>query len=436
MRPFAVVLFLLCSVAWAKKVTVKWAPIKGAFKYELHIKLEEEIVVREEIEGDKSSWDGEMPAGVYTYFIRGIDRMKQPGKWSALNSFVVTPDAPKTVSPVANAQVAPDVNRNILFRWKPVDGADRYQISIKRGADTVKNDSTPNTQYQLAVPQDGTYTWQVRAIVEMKGKAPSSVKVRKALGPYSTLIVFNLAEGAEAREVASQSEASSTETVQVGSNLTTLEAYSVLAPYSYRVTSLSSGNEGTSSSLFTGLAARVNYKLEANWSAEADLKDSFFKINNKSFDRKEATLAVNYRTTFEDFLIPIQVGVHAREYFGLIRPTVDTDPPGVTEFGTVGPIIGIHVVQPLTNTIAIGGAGDFYYPMAAFGGPNGMELSTRGANFSLGAVGYMELSPQMTLKADLRYFNSPIHFKLSGQPSAEQTRLSGVRTLVGLQYAM
>lgn len=438
MKRIVCLLIFLCSVGWTKNVTVKWAPIRGAFKYELHIKLEEEIVVREEIEGQKSSWTGEMPAGVYTYLIRGIDRMQQPGKWSALYSFVVTPESPKMVSPAANAQLAPDANGNVTFKWKPVDGAARYSIEIKSSNKTIKSDTTEKSQYSLPAPALGSYTWQVRAMIEMTGKAPKSVKVRKAEGPYSRASAFTIVQSTEPREVASAGDAASsvTETVAVGRNITTLEAYSVVAPYSYRVTSPSSGNEGTSSSLLIGLVARLNYRLDEAWSAEFDLRDSFFKINNKSVDRKEVTVAANYLTTFEDFIVPIQLGVHGREYFGLIRPTIDTDPPGMTEFVTVGPIFGIQVIQPITSTIALGGAGDFYYPLAAFGGPKGMALSSRGANFSLGAVVFLELSAEMTLKADLRYFNSPIQFILSGQPSAEQTRLSGVRTLIGLQYAM
>src|SRR4051794_32356668 len=86
-------LALVCArPAWAKKVTIEWAPIPGASQYEIQVEREGKIVTKKRLED--SIWKGDLTFGIYAYQIRAYDRVKRPGQWTDTLPLIVMPAPP------------------------------------------------------------------------------------------------------------------------------------------------------------------------------------------------------------------------------------------------------------------------------------------------------------------------------------------------------
>jgi hypothetical protein len=120
---------LAASPAWAKKVTLAWKPIKGAIQYELTIEKDGKNVVKKIF--DETTWSGDLPGGVYLYQVRGYDRVKRPGEWSAARPVVVMPPPPEMDEPGSGGQVTHyGAAASTGLKWKEAPGVSKYVVQI------------------------------------------------------------------------------------------------------------------------------------------------------------------------------------------------------------------------------------------------------------------------------------------------------------------
>ncbi len=180
--------FALASAtpAWAKKVTLAWKPIKGAIQYELVIEKEGKNVVKQTF--DETTWKGELPPGVYLYQVRGYDRVKRPGEWSAARPVVVMPPAPEMDEPGKGGKVTLyDSSAATPLKWKETPGIAKYVVQVYSEGKPIRKEVVTSPKVSLKGLSPGAYKWSVTPVIEAPsgGRAPASIASRQWEGKPS-----------------------------------------------------------------------------------------------------------------------------------------------------------------------------------------------------------------------------------------------------------
>jgi hypothetical protein len=124
--------------ASVRDVLLKWAPLKGAARYEIEISPNGDWTnnLLYDVVTDASTWapGKTLNNSAYYWRVRGIDNQGNKSRWSDYPSasagdawtFTVVPNvAPTLLSPIGGAMVTnPDLN----FSWVPVPGAGAYEL--------------------------------------------------------------------------------------------------------------------------------------------------------------------------------------------------------------------------------------------------------------------------------------------------------------------
>ncbi len=191
---------------WSKALKMKWKPIPGAKKYEILIQLDGKTVEKDLL--SSPNWKGELPSGLYTYQIRGIDRLKRPGAWNSAKPLFIAPPSPVAQAPGGRSELTLyDPQGKIRLEWtappelktsnpalrKPVS----YEISIRdRRAGTARTETIPADRTSLELPglTQGSYTYQVRPIYRYKpapgSRMPASAANHDFKGDFSAPVEF------------------------------------------------------------------------------------------------------------------------------------------------------------------------------------------------------------------------------------------------------
>lgn len=87
------------------------------------------------------------------------------------------PSAPVTVGPTDNSVVKfREVPKQVIFKWEPVDRADRYHIIVARDpefSDRLVDDDVVGNSFTHGALAKGTYYWQVRSRARLSQSAQS-----------------------------------------------------------------------------------------------------------------------------------------------------------------------------------------------------------------------------------------------------------------------
>lgn len=178
-----VAVLLLLSVmsaraAWAKKVSINWAPLPGAAQYEIEIQRDGKTVAQKKLED--SSWHGDLKFGVYVYQIRAYDRVKRPGEWTDPMPLVVMPAPPEPKGPADGKNLVHfDPAAGTTLRWEPVNGASQYRIELSHDGKPMASHTVSNPSLTIKALPPGEYSWKVIAIVKPKGRLPASFEARQ-----------------------------------------------------------------------------------------------------------------------------------------------------------------------------------------------------------------------------------------------------------------
>ncbi|MCM2278603.1 MAG: hypothetical protein NDJ89_11070 [Oligoflexia bacterium] len=145
-------------------VTLGWAPVKSAVRYEVELyrppaldsPLERQVV-------EDTSVFLKVTPGVYAYRVRGIHAMEEYGPWSELAEVAVNTFPPKAIAPEDGAILSQLPEGRLEFRWSPGVKSSRYRIEIRRdgAAEPVFRESLSKCEVTWIAKEPGDYVWQV-----------------------------------------------------------------------------------------------------------------------------------------------------------------------------------------------------------------------------------------------------------------------------------
>lgn len=168
---------VLTIPVFGKTITVKWKEVKGAAQYEIVLLRGEAEVVHRTVPGKDLSLSCFLEPGFYYFHVRGVDRLKRPGKWSRDQAIVVTPQPPKQVAPEENARLTYSDNESRrTASWQESAGAHRYLFEIHQERRKVYAEMVDGTSTRFRELPAGRYQWRVKALVEASGDITSELE--------------------------------------------------------------------------------------------------------------------------------------------------------------------------------------------------------------------------------------------------------------------
>lgn len=163
----AILCFVLlpASSAWAKRIDIKWGEIPGAKKYEYQLSRNETFAGDLERSGTTSNlyFVSDLGPGVYFLRVRAVGESSRAGAWSQGTRTVVEATALeiKKPSPKENIEVASETSP-FLAEWLAIEGAEDYQVQIKRGKE-LRTIVSPTNSLRVDGLKAGAWTLSVRA---------------------------------------------------------------------------------------------------------------------------------------------------------------------------------------------------------------------------------------------------------------------------------
>ena len=167
MRAFIVLMAVLVfpGLVHAKSVVLEWEPIEGAAQYDLKITQKGKSILSKSVE--KPKWNGSLQPGLYSWQLRAVDRLNNPGDWSEISSLVVLAPAPEPLLPEDGEKfVFYDHGKRTLLRWQEVSGASAYAVEVFRGKDKIHSSLVRNgTELDLGALAPGDYRWNLKTVI-------------------------------------------------------------------------------------------------------------------------------------------------------------------------------------------------------------------------------------------------------------------------------
>ncbi len=182
---FILTLILLAggSSAFAKKASIRWKGVKGAERYQIQIKLDQKIIVSDELPKGATKWEGVLEPGLYYYRLRVKDKLERPGLWTEYHPLVARPDAPEGQKAVQDFWT--DAAGGIELKWDPIPHVKEYLVVVKQGdKEILKQTAKTNILYIPSI-QPGSYEWQVQGILKAGQRVPASILGMQAEGVFS-----------------------------------------------------------------------------------------------------------------------------------------------------------------------------------------------------------------------------------------------------------
>jgi hypothetical protein len=159
---------------------LSWNPLPGATEYEVQIAAGDQFgspilsVAHDRAPFDSpATMDSVLPDDTYQWRVRARDPKGNPGPWSTPVQFTKAWQAAEPVFPADDATVS-----SLFFRWKPVPGAERYEVQVTdtqhtfQGAPLKVNTTTANTELAVTWEEEkakglsyGNLWWRVRPVV-------------------------------------------------------------------------------------------------------------------------------------------------------------------------------------------------------------------------------------------------------------------------------
>jgi hypothetical protein len=397
------------------KALFKWKLVEGATKYLVEVKVDDQSVYNEKVEAT-SVEIAHLKPGSYKWRVTAIieagDRTpasfagkKWQSKPSDTNSFKMVQeklDAPDLIFP--KGDLKPPSNGKLEFKWKPVAGAEAYELRYFPLASPVADSGTVVTTKGTSLTADfnseGRYRWQVRALASID----STTNTPDAVGPRSETD-FDLDRNADFLQ---------------GSGYVAIST--MFAPYTYSVSTAQGNQSGeTYSGSSYGLTGRLSgeYWIKPQFGVAASYEHTLYEVDGISAGRDDKEIDFKYRVNVSKdkyawFFSP-KMGFLARDY-GIFLPQSSGGNDGgggssnnsnsVQQLNTTayGPTLGFDLRKQLFEKFSLGLKFAYFYPISASSGGQGIFLS-RGhddgdnRNFGLGLQGIYWVQKHWSLGA-------------------------------------
>ncbi len=364
---------------------LKWQGIEGVKKYRIQAKKSNEAVLQTLVEKNELLLK-ELPPGQYTWHVQAVieaDRNMQTaltqkswdGKSSSDRTFIIEQSqlaAPEPIQPLG--ELALPKTGKLSFKWKKVEGAKAYEVRLERQSEIqrrpaqvraqVKAFKTANDSLVLNVPEEGDYSWKVRAIASQAG--PESIANFKLDRDYVS---------------------------KSGSGYVAVST--MLAPYNYKIFSPEFANfEANTSS--QAITSRVSgeYWFKPELAGYMGLDSTVFSINRNSYNRLSYEAGGKYHFSLGQaklgwFLAP-KIGLEGRDYHRLVVP--DQNQPNAlssTRISVLGVASGIDLRRQLSERWSLGVKFSYFVPLSISGTSYSSQITTDLSyrNLNLGVQG-------------------------------------------------
>ena len=261
--------------------------------------------------------------------------------------------------------------RKINLKWKPVDGAEAYEIRVARLSRNIESSKSASDQLasskryiartnslSVDTPIDGSYAWQVRALAGVADNGRANVSGPGAVSEFKL------------------------DRKQVLSDGSGYLAISVMgAPYNYEVISPSEEYRGRVGATAGTLWFSGEYWLFGQWGFGGAFEDTVFTVSGKDYHRPTLEFVIKNnirmnRNKFGLFVAP-KVGVEMRHYVYLIDDNSLRVP-------ALGPSFGVDIRKQLTESWSLGAKINYFLPLVLTNLPDGAIISGDGSYRNLG----------------------------------------------------
>jgi hypothetical protein len=399
------------------QVILRWKAVPTAKRYLVEVKREGEKIHSETVTATELSLDS-LKAGHYTWQVAAVFEADGRGPssiqgrhWdSALSEtieFTLKHEAlPAPTQKAPLGRFRPPTDGKLQLSWAKVDGAEGYEVSLKKIPEAGRGPAAEEAVYSKYVTQadhlevqvtgDGHYVWQVRAI--------ASISERKDPDSLGTQSVARFALDRNA-------------IYDPHTGFIALGTF--FAPYTYQVKNpQTGGNTLATSSVATSIGISGEYWTQRQWGFGASFNDRFFALGGQNFTDPELQLVEKYRLVLDSGAFPWALypvaGVELRQYTDITPSTTGIGLSGSDSFMTAGPLIGMELRKQLTEKFTLGGKVLYYVPV--LGGSSS-------ANLSAGLQAYYWFADRWAVGAGLFVENRSIdHTTASGD---EEIQMNG-----------
>ncbi len=164
------------SFAWADELEIRWNPIPGAQAYEFELSTDgsfkPDTLIRQG-ESQNPIFNSQIPAGLYFFRVRPLDKGGLAGAWSPAVKKLVKSQSPELRSPKQDETIEiSSLSIPIVVEWKGVKGAEDYQVEVQKPGEKNFEVKIVNlTRFQL--PQNIEGNWKVKISARALGSVIS-----------------------------------------------------------------------------------------------------------------------------------------------------------------------------------------------------------------------------------------------------------------------
>ena len=363
----------------------RWKAVAGVSKYNFTIKSGQKTFFTKSISATELEVPA-LPAGQYTWTVQSV---MEPGDrapasftskhWESeadeKREITIAQrklEAPMPVFPIGILALPAD--KKLRFKWKAVEGAHSYHVTVSRKADARSPASTPSTTktYQVdtnsvdipmsVAPATGDYEWRVSAVANEDSKVGSP-----SIGPESRA-AFRLDQNAAFVD---------------GSGYVAFST--MFAPYTYAVSSPVNNITGKVSSTATTARASGEYWFRPKWAVGFGFDDTMVGINGAVYSRMSVESQLKYRLQLSsgryNWSVSPKAGAEARQYIMITSTSASQN------VMALGPDFGFDLRKQFTDSWSVGIKVTYFFPVS--GAPAGSQMSGDSSyrNLSIGGQG-------------------------------------------------
>ncbi len=356
----------------SKDIKLQWKYIPEADAYS--------VVVRKELKKSTNSkivYSGvlsdtevilkNLSAGIYTWSVASIynkkylaefdiDMPKWQGKRTKLFSFAIEPKklkAPVGLIPIGKVKKN-EVKEPLEFAWRPVNGAEAYEVKIEDEDGNQVEAVVPTTAVLLPSVDDGSYNFSVRALASKDSTNPNQVKSPESEAAIEYGTRFLKEERGNLKFSFFQNNAT----------------------YQYPATRTLKSQTLKDSSPIVRLSGEFwfNTPLGLTWGIEEQFaKTSSFEGGTESLELgiKYLLLGKPGRNERRDWLLSARVGVQNAKFLEYISSSETT-----SFLNLWGPNAGLELRKYFWENFSLGATAQYFHPIGFFGESNGRTFKT------------------------------------------------------------
>lgn len=429
-------------------VALRWEASPGVRTYSIEVTRNGRPVSKLTVNGTQTELKN-MPAGKYTWQIRPLLQLGSAAPANLRGKSWESPKAEKgdfeirhrtLASPVQTyplGSIAPAEDRILKLRWEEVEGAEGYLVHIARvssnqqsltanaAADLAKAKTyfTKDIKWAVRVAGEGNYIWGVRALAHVSENKPS------AQGPEAATR-FSLDRNSV-----------------FTSDLGYLAVSTMLAPYTYQLSSPLNNIQGSTSASALVFRLSGEYWLKPLWAIALGADFATFQMGGQTFTRPTLELNTKLRTKLSSgefgWSFSPKIGAEMRAYNYILpanTASLSSTTAGLSgkDILVLGASAGFDLRKQLSESLSLGVKASYFYPVGFLGGSSiasSIAADASYRNFSVGVQGLYWVNHSFGVGVGGYFENRSIGFLTPGGPSeAEKVYMDGVYFFGSLIY--